>query len=439
MVSISKFFKYYDKVDVWKVTNSVNPSDGEKMQTPAKPFNEYKWQWATFMCTEGINEPTVFIGVLRALRKNEGKNFSSQDFWESLKKVEKETNKGVSLARSRERNIMRNSGQYWKALGLLKKTRRGKIELTDFGRKFADGDITKTEFAITVIKSLELPNKNIEQNASPWESAGLIIKPLELILSIISELFQSYGPEEGYLTPDELIKLVIPLSGIKSPLSVHIEAIIGYRSKSLNVDSWCDCAPKPNDRRMAREFLLYLFYYGFCKREDASANSIEKYYLNTDTLSTIEIDDINNIDNFGNSVLETLDKIEEKQITSRIERRKVLIQITERPQQTQFRREILDAFNSTCLLTGVQIPDALEAAHIVPVNQNGADTIDNGICLRSDIHRLFDSGHLRIDSEGNIHLSDKAKLPTNYANLPHTVELPPFMSLDNIQWRWNYD
>lgn len=135
------------------------------MYSPVKPFSEYKWRWAAFQPTEGLNERSVYLGVLRAMRKCEGTRPNSIDFIDALKVVQNQTHTTVNLVRSDSRNIIRNSGQYWTALNLLESTRHG-IQLTQFGKAVADGKITPTEFAAIVVKTLELPNRLIENVAS---------------------------------------------------------------------------------------------------------------------------------------------------------------------------------------------------------------------------------------------------------------------------------
>ena len=60
---------------------------------------------------------------------------------------------------------------------------------------------------------------------------------------------------------------------------------------------------------------------------------------------------------------------------------------------------------NTCVITGVQLPEALEAAHITPVEYKGNDSEGNGLCHRLDIHRLFDTSNLIIILNGDIHLT----------------------------------
>jgi putative restriction endonuclease len=67
--------------------------------------------------------------------------------------------------------------------------------------------------------------------------------------------------------------------------------------------------------------------------------------------------------------------------------------------QHDFRHALLDAYEGKCAITGCDLPDILEAAHIVPYRGLETNNIRNGLLLRSDIHTLFDCGLLSIDSK----------------------------------------
>lgn len=86
----------------------------------------------------------------------------------------------------------------------------------------------------------------------------------------------------------------------------------------------------------------------------------------------------------------------------------------------------------------MSIENVLEAAHIKPVEYRGDDTHHNGLCLRSDIHQLFDSNNLRILPSGELILSETASSENNYANLPSSIELPDFVSREFLDWRIKY-
>lgn len=406
------------------------------MRTPNKPFPEYKWRWAVFTPTESLNSPPIFLGILRVLRRNEFSAFSSQQVNDQLRIVQQETNTTVNLVRSPQRNIFRNSGQYWKALGVLDPARPGQIALTRFGRKYADGAISQVEFASTTVKTLVLPNRKIETNLLQWDSIGLSIKPLELILEIIGTLAAKYGPQEGYLSSDELIDIVIPLAGDFGTLDEYLESIIDVRRGTLNVTTWPNCAPSSNDKRMAKEFLLFLENYGLCKSTYNSTTREKRFYL--DSISLDEIRSLKSL-SFTQTELDRIERIIRRtEIPSNIERKKVVREILDRPQQPNFRKNVLDAYRSTCLVTGARLENVLEAAHIKPAKNSGNDTIQNGLCLRVDIHRLFDSNHLRIKPTGKILITRKAKRPENYPHLPTRIKLPPFVDKDFLDWRMKY-
>ena len=134
---------------------------------PKKPFADFKWKWASLQCTEGLNDPVVLLGVLFRMRKLElsGKNvkYSSETFADELRSLARDIEGrgiGVDLARrTGERNLIRNSGQYWRAVGLIPRNESGgTITLTPFGRLVADRKISQTEFAAITIQTFSLPN-----------------------------------------------------------------------------------------------------------------------------------------------------------------------------------------------------------------------------------------------------------------------------------------
>jgi len=404
-----------------------------QIQAPRKPFPKYKWRWASTMPTESLNEPPVFFGVLRAMRHAEGKYPSSSDFEAALRNIQSKSGiPKLDLLRTGKRNLIRNSGQYWKALGLLGDTRRG-IVLTELGNKVADGNITKQEFAAITIKTLELPNKKIEPDDSSWAAAHLVIHPLELILAILLKLYAKAGAGEAYLTPEELKLIVIPLAGDNRNPNEHADAIIQFRKGSLQIDSWPNCVPAANDGRMAREFLIFLNRYDFCDLIESKKNGNEKYILNPQNVSAIS------------ELLSMPLPIEPQQLENATRnaisidlksRSRKTASILERPTQAKFRREILEAYRRTCFLSGETMLDVLVAAHIVPVENGGPDSTANGILLRADLHILYDAGHIRISSDGKIHLSDALKANSTYAkNLPSQITWPKFVSKDALAWR----
>ncbi len=408
------------------------------MKPPVKPFPEYKWRWATLECTEGLNAPPVFMGVLRVLASHEGVAPSDSAFIKALGVVQQETNTRVDLVRTPARNLIRNSGQYWKAPGLLKDT-RGLIALTPLGKKVALGAVTAAELAVTVVKTLELPNKLIEEASvvKKWQKAGLVIRPLELILAILAGLMRRAGKAEAYITANELMEIVIPLAGSKASTSKCAEALMLFRQGKLSTAGWPNCVPGANDRRMAKEFLIFLAAYGLLTVHWTSDKYNDKCCLGA--LSASEVKQLAEVKVAGLSTIEALKAVKGSQIPATAERKRVLTEVLARPQQGRFRKDVLSAYKRRCLITKVTLPEVLEAAHVVPIRANGDDSVSNGICLRSDIHLLFDSGHLRIAANGALRLSDTTAMKENYGGkLPKKIILPEFLSQGAVRWRWRY-
>ena len=83
--------------------------------------------------------------------------------------------------------------------------------------------------------------------------------------------------------------------------------------------------------------------------------------------------------------------------------------VRQRLGQGSFRVLITDTYQRHCAVTGEKALPALEAAHIQPVTQEGKHRIDNGLLMRSDIHRLFDAGYVTITPDYKFHASRKLK------------------------------
>jgi len=77
--------------------------------------------------------------------------------------------------------------------------------------------------------------------------------------------------------------------------------------------------------------------------------------------------------------------------------------------QGAFRVLVTEAYRRSCAITSEHSLPVLEASHIKPYNENGAHATNNGILLRSDLHRLFDSGYMTITPEYRIRVSNRLK------------------------------
>jgi hypothetical protein len=414
----------------------------DKNYIPKLPFPDFKWKWASLQCTESINDPVILLGVLFRMRKLEAKGlkYSSPEFAYEMEDLSNDVKDsiGINLAgRTGERNLIRNSGQYWRAVGLIEdKDRTGLIRLTDFGRRVADRDITQTEFAAITIQTFKLPNIKIqsEDECKEWLDAGLVIYPLRLLLHIEKEL---HTHDEGYITTEELIKIIIPLSSNPNvTIADYVRFIRWYRGKEITLSGWPNCCSRDNDARIAREYLLFLSNYGYLVKHEGKNRRNEQYLYNA-ALDT-EITNMLAEKTQDRSLVQAVTQIRKSEITSEIERKRVSESTRLRPNQAKFRKEVLRACER-CIITNVTMPEVLEAAHIKPFKYHGEDTVANGFAMRMDIHLLFDSGHLRISEDGEIQLSTRARMDYGAA-IPPRIVLPGFTNRKNLKWRWeNYN
>lgn len=75
--------------------------------------------------------------------------------------------------------------------------------------------------------------------------------------------------------------------------------------------------------------------------------------------------------------------------------------------QGAFRLLTIEKYHRRCCITGEHTLPALEAAHIVPFAAGGDHRASNGLCLRADLHRLFDRGLLAVDERRRARVSSR--------------------------------
>jgi len=74
-------------------------------------------------------------------------------------------------------------------------------------------------------------------------------------------------------------------------------------------------------------------------------------------------------------------------------------QVETRPEQEAFREAVGEAWGWRCAITGETVREVLEAAHLPGASwRGGANTAEDGILLRADLHRLLDAGLLTVEA-----------------------------------------
>lgn len=77
--------------------------------------------------------------------------------------------------------------------------------------------------------------------------------------------------------------------------------------------------------------------------------------------------------------------------------------------QGAFRVLVTDVYERHCAVTGEKTLPVLDAAHIKPVPRGGLHRVDNGILMRTDIHRLYDRGYVTITPDHRFQVSRRLK------------------------------
>lgn len=83
-------------------------------------------------------------------------------------------------------------------------------------------------------------------------------------------------------------------------------------------------------------------------------------------------------------------------------------QVKRRGQQAVFRAAVFKACGGICVVSGCNVPEALEAAHLSGHRwRDGCNSGHDGLLLRRDLHALYDQGLLRFSDDGLVHLSSE--------------------------------
>lgn len=115
---------------------------------------------------------------------------------------------------------------------------------------------------------------------------------------------------------------------------------------------------------------------------------------------------------------------------------KIKKSIGQRQGQSKFRRCLLTAYKSCCAITGCEVEEALEAAHIIPYCLTRDNDPSNGLLLRADLHTLFDLNMIIIDPETRtVYLNDRLRGCDTYRELLEKTILRQPMQINDGYWR----
>jgi len=126
-----------------------------------------------------------------------------------------------------------------------------------------------------------------------------------------------------------------------------------------------------------------------------------------------------------NEVVGLLSSFTESHIESyeqRSRREDGLRMVKVRMDQAAFRRDVLDNWYCKCAITGSSL--AVEACHIISHANQGEPSVENGIALAADLHRLFDNDDLSF-MNNKVILSERAQREERYKDLHNKLIQQP--------------
>jgi hypothetical protein len=109
-----------------------------------------------------------------------------------------------------------------------------------------------------------------------------------------------------------------------------------------------------------------------------------------------------------------------------------------RERQRAFREAVLAAQGRRCALCGLDVPVALDAAHVVPKEEDGSDDPRNGLALCAVHHRMYDADLLAIEPDS---LRVIARPPHSLEQLRVVVDNLAYLQhrphANALRWRWD--
>jgi putative restriction endonuclease len=91
--------------------------------------------------------------------------------------------------------------------------------------------------------------------------------------------------------------------------------------------------------------------------------------------------------------------------------------------QSFFRAAVLTAYNFRCCISGIAVPELLDASHIVPWTADAANRVNprNGLCLNALLDRAFDRGLITVTPEYHVRVSGSLMRDDNRDPLQETI------------------
>ncbi|MEU4310937.1 HNH endonuclease [Streptomyces rochei] len=112
--------------------------------------------------------------------------------------------------------------------------------------------------------------------------------------------------------------------------------------------------------------------------------------------------------------------------------------VRERPGQRRFKLRVFQRYGPRCPLSGIAVPEMIEAAHLRPDAEDGTDDPRNGLPLNAALHRAFDANLFAIEPE-TLNVVTRPQGPAIEELgivTPHLRELPRRPHPEALRWRY---
>lgn len=297
---------------------------------PIIPFDKFGWRWATTGISSKLNYPVSLFAVLDALLINGNGALNQTELFKKtietlcINKYDiTDTVLIKTLTRSEKteanKNVIENSGKYWSHLGLINPSGKNAV-VTELGKKFLKGEVSKDEFVSNLIYTYKLPSPAYDKaEVNNFELNKIEIFPFKIILDVFEELnLRSISDEDKYITEDDLKSIIVPFSikynsNLRSKL---VDIILEFRINPEKFKNWPDCyshfgvkakteeepeeepeeeidsdKKKTNDKgeRMLNEYLFFLEVFDFLESNLGidTVRSKSKQYFATEKLQRL--------------------------------------------------------------------------------------------------------------------------------------------------------
>jgi HNH endonuclease len=120
--------------------------------------------------------------------------------------------------------------------------------------------------------------------------------------------------------------------------------------------------------------------------------------------------------------------------------RKTKSEVIKAERDPKFKFHIMQRFDGTCVATGTDVFQVLDAAHIIPVANRGTESVENGLLLSASAHRSFDANLWGINPD-TLNLETQPggpgleRLRIGIANLKH---IESKLNREALEYRYKY-